>query len=274
MTRQLEEQDNMTESRLHPVSFDLDGKVAIVTGSGTGIGRAIAESYASAGAYVILAARNENNLIKVRDSILESGGYADYLITDITQIDQIERLANLARSASIERDADIILVNNAGFGFTKPAVEVTEDDFDKITSTHLKGTFFCCQKIAEIMLERGYGKIINMGSTWGEATDAKKAPYCMAKAGIAHLTRALSTEWAPHGIRVNTLAPTATLTEFTSKTMQDNPDRAKAIISRIKLGRFAVPSDHIGAAIFLASQASDFVTGHTLYVDGGLVAAG
>ena len=166
------------------------------------------------------------------------------------------------------------MVNNAGFGFTKPVLEVTQEDFDLITSTHLRGTFFCCQKIGEIMLERGYGKIINLGSTWGYTTDAKKAPYCMAKAGIAHMSRAISTEWAPNGIRINTLAPTGTVTEFTQKTWESMPERAKGILSRIKLGRFAYPSDHLGAAIFLASSASDFITGQTIYVDGGFTAAG
>ena len=151
---------------------------------------------------------------------------------------------------------------------------MTQEDFDLITSTHLRGTFFCCQKIGEIMLEKNYGKIINLGSTWGYTTDAKKAPYCMAKAGIAHMSRAISTEWAPSGIRINTLAPTGTVTEFTQKTWESMPERAQGILSRIKLGRFAYPSDHLGAAIFLASNASDFITGQTIYVDGGFTAAG
>ncbi len=255
-------------------SFSLDGHVAIVTGSSIGIGRAIAEVFALAGAHVLLAARNEERLGQVQATIEEAGGSAEFMRVDVTSLDDVKALGVRARELAVESDADLVLVNNAGFGFTKPALEVTEEDFDLITSTHLKGTYFCCQNIAPIMLERGYGKIINLGSAWGESTDAKKAPYCMAKAGIAHLTHALSTEWAPEGIRVNTLAPTGTLTEFTAEVMTRMPERAAAIIARIPLGRFAVPSDHLGAALFLASPASDFVTGHTLYIDGGLTGSG
>ena len=255
-------------------SFSLDGRVAVVTGSSIGIGRTIAEVFALAGAHVLLAARSEDRLANVKSAIEEAGGSAEYMRVDVTNLDDIAALGARTKELVAERDADLVLVNNAGFGFTKPAVVVTEEDFDLITSTHLKGTYFCCQQIAPIMLERGYGKIINLGSAWGESTDAKKAPYCMAKAGIAHLTHALSTEWAPSGIRINTLAPTGTLTEFTADVMTRMPERAAGIIARIPLGRFAVPSDHMGAALFLASPASDFVTGHTLYVDGGLTGSG
>ncbi|MDG2186843.1 MAG: SDR family oxidoreductase [Hyphomicrobiales bacterium] len=255
-------------------SFDLTGRLIIVTGASAGIGREIAKSYANEGAFVIATARTEEKLVSLKKEIEDGGGNAEYKVIDITKVDEILDLSNYVQKVNADLNLDIVLLNNAGFGFTKPALDITEEEFNLITSTHLRGTFFCCQKIGKIMLEKGYGKIINMGSTWGEATDAKKAPYCMAKAGIAHMTRALSTEWAPSGVRVNTLAPTATLTEFTSGTMKSNPERAKAIVSRIKLGRFAMPSDHLGAAIFLASSASDFITGHTLYTDGGLVAAG
>jgi len=267
----------MAESAKEPMqepTFRLDGRVAIVTGASIGIGRAIAEVFALAGAHVVLAARNRERLEAVKAAIAAAGGSAEHLQIDVTRLDHLKALGARARELASERDADLVLVNNAGFGFTKPALEVTEQDFDLITRTHLKGTFFCCQEVGRTMLERGYGKIINLGSAWGESTDAKKAPYCMAKAGIAHLSRALSTEWAPLGVRINTLAPTGTLTEFTAEVMSRMPERMAGITARIPLGRFAVPSDHLGAALFLASPASDFVTGHTLYVDGGLVGSG
>ena len=255
-------------------NFRLDNKLAIVTGASTGIGKEIAKAYSEFGADILIAARTESKLKDLKEEIIKNGGECDYMVTDITDLEEISKLAKFTKELLDSKKRDLILVNNAGFGFTKPIGDVTEKDFDLITSTHLKGTFFCCQKIGEIMLEMGYGKIINMGSTWGEATDAKKAPYCMAKAGVAQMTRAISTEWAPNGIRVNTLAPTGTVTEFTKKTWETMPERAQGILSRIKLGRFAYPSDLLGGAIFLASNASDFITGHTLYVDGGFVAGG
>ena len=254
--------------------FSLFGKLAVITGASTGIGKEIARAFAAAGAEIIVTARTESKLIQLKNEVENDGGKCDVLVNDITVVEQIQQLADFVRKKLSTEDKDLVLVNNAGFGFTKPIVEVTQEDFDLITSTHLRGTFFCCQKIGEIMLEKGYGKIINLGSTWGYSTDAKKAPYCMAKAGIAHMTRAISTEWAPSGIRVNTLAPTGTVTEFTQKTWASMPERAQGILSRIKLGRFAYPSDHLGAAIFLASNASDFITGQTIYVDGGFTAAG
>jgi NAD(P)-dependent dehydrogenase (short-subunit alcohol dehydrogenase family) len=254
--------------------YSLNGRVAIITGASIGIGRAIAEVYALAGAHVILAARNEERLAEVNEAIKKAGGSAEFMRCDVTRLDDIAALALRANDVATARNADMILVNNAGFGFTKPALEVSEEDFDLITATHLKGTFFCCQHIGRAMIERGYGKIINLGSAWGESTDAKKAPYCMAKAAVAHLTRALSTEWAPLGVRLNTLAPTGTLTAFTAEVMSRMPERMEGIIRRISLGRMAVPSDHLGAALFLASPASDFITAQTLYVDGGLTGSG
>ena len=255
-------------------NFSLNGKLAVITGASMGIGKEIARAFAAAGAEIIVTARTESKLIELKEDVEKDGGTCHFRVNDITNISQIEELADFIREKLSEQDKDLVLVNNAGFGFTKPVLEVTKEDFDLITSTHLRGTFFCCQKIGEIMLERGYGKIINLGSTWGYTTDAKKAPYCMAKAGIAHMSRAISTEWAPNGIRINTLAPTGTVTEFTQKTWESMPERAQGILSRIKLGRFAYPSDHLGAAIFLASSASDFITGQTIYVDGGFTAAG
>ena len=166
-------------------------------------------------------------------------------------------------------DLALVLVNCAGFGFTKPALDITEEDWDKVLDVHAKGTFFCCQSFGRLMIERRYGKIINLSSTWSASTDAGKSVYGAAKAGVSYLTAALSTEWAPLGVRVNAIAPTSTLTESTTRSFRENEERAQRLLSRIKLGRFAEPSDLVGAAVFLASPASDFITGHTLFVDGG-----
>jgi 2-deoxy-D-gluconate 3-dehydrogenase len=188
--------------------------------------------------------------------------------TDILKTADIQALADAV--AGFAKDSDrLVLVNNAGLGFTKPALEVTEADWDSLIDLHVKGTYFCSQRIGALMLARGYGKIINLSSAWAASTDTGKSVYCTAKAAVGHMTAALSTEWAPRGVRVNALAPTTTMTDFVKGTMMANQDRAECLKGRIKLGRFAEPSDMVGAAVFLASAASDFVTGQTLFVDGG-----
>lgn len=250
-------------------SFRLDDRLIVVTGASEGIGRAFAECFARAGALVVLASRNFDKLASVKQGILASGGRAEAVATDVCRLDDIDRLAKAVGRLAQHGDARLVLVNNAGFGFTKPALEVLEKDWDKLFDTHVKGTFFCSQKIGAMMLERGYGKIVNLSSSWSVSTDAGKSAYGAAKAAVSHLTAQLSAEWSPLGVRVNALAPTATLTDFVKGTLAASPERAQRLLSRIKLGRFAQTSDLLGAAIFLASAASDFVTGQTLFVDGG-----
>jgi NAD(P)-dependent dehydrogenase (short-subunit alcohol dehydrogenase family) len=250
-------------------SFRLDDRLIIVTGSSQGIGRAFAENFARAGAVVVLASRRQAQLEEVRQSIVSCGGQAEVVPTDVSRLADIQGLAETVRRLAQSGDRRIVLVNNAGVGFTKSAFEVSEQDWYRLFDTHVKGTYFCSQQIAALMVERKYGKIINLSSTWSVATDSGKSVYCAAKAAISQLTAALSTEWAPLGIRVNALAPTTTMTDFVKGTMSRNPARAERLLGRIKLGRFGQPSDLLGAAIFLASGASDFVTGQTLFVDGG-----
>jgi len=253
-------------------SFRLDGRFAVITGASEGIGWTLARAFARSGARLLLAARRKERLDELAGLIAAEGGSAATLVTDVTRIADLQRLGEKAAELSADGDMPMILVNNAGFGFTKLVEDIGEEDWDRLIDTHLKGTFFACQQIGRTMVERGYGKIINLGSAWGATSDVGKVPYCTAKAGIAHMSEALATEWGRHGVRVNTLAPTATLTNFVQNSMQARPDRAERIVSRIKLGRFAEPNDLVGAALFLAGEGSDFVTGHTLYVDGGLTA--
>lgn len=250
-------------------AFRLDDRLIVVTGSSQGIGRVFAENFARAGALVVLASRRQEKLEEVRQSIAAVGGRAEVVAADVSRLADIRVLAESVRRLADGGGRRVVLVNNAGFGFTKPAFEVSEQDWCRLIDTHVKGTFFCSQQIAALMAERSYGKIINLSSTWSVATDPGKSVYCAAKAAISHLTAALATEWAPLGIRVNALAPTTTMTEFVKGTLAANPVRAERLLSRIKLGRFAQPSDLVGAAIFLCSGASDFVTGQTLFVDGG-----
>ncbi len=249
--------------------FRLDDRLIVVTGASEGIGRAFAECFARAGAYVVLSSRRKDVLETVRQGIVASGGRAEVVAADVCKLGDIRNLADAVGRLAEQNDRRLVLVNNAGFGFTKATLETTEQEWDVLFDTHVRGTFFCSQKIGALMIERGYGKIVNLSSAWSASTDVGKSAYCAAKAAVSHLTAALSTEWAPLGVRVNALAPTATLTDFTARVMASNPERAQGLLGRIKLGRFAQPSDLLGAAVFLASGASDFVTGQTLFVDGG-----
>lgn len=250
-------------------SFRLDGRLAVITGASQGIGRTFALAYARAGAELVLAGRNQERLGEVRRSIENAGGRAHVISVDLGKMDGVHLLEREVKKIAEQSERQLILVNSAGFGFTKAALDVTEQDWDQVLDVHLKATFFCAQALGKMMIERKYGKIVNLSSTWSSSTDLGKSIYGVAKAGVSYLTAALSTEWAPLGVRVNAIAPTTTLTDNTSQIMQENPDRAKRLHDRIVMGRFADPSDLVGAALFLASPASDFVTGHTLFVDGG-----
>jgi 2-deoxy-D-gluconate 3-dehydrogenase len=263
-----------TESKSDELpSFRLDGRLAVITGASDGIGRAFALAYSRSGAEVVLVSRTREKLLEVQRSIEGAGGRAHVISADVAKIEDIRSMEQGVSRLIKSRDLALVLVNCAGFGFTKPALDITEEDWDHVLDVHAKGTFFCCQALGRLMIERGYGKIINLSSTWSSSTDMGKSVYGIAKGSVSYLTAALSTEWAPLGVRVNAIAPTSTLTESTSRSFRENEARAQRLLSRIKLGRFAEPSDLVGAAVFLASPASDFITGHTLFVDGGWHAA-
>jgi len=255
-------------------SFRLDRRLAIITGASQGIGCAFALAYSRAGAEVVLVSRGREKLLETQRAVETAGGRAHVICADVSKIEEIRQLERDVSKLIEGKDHGLVLVNCAGFGFTKPALEVTEEDWDKVLDVHAKGTFFCCQEFGRRMIDRGYGKIINLSSTWSSSTDLGKSVYGAAKAGVSYLTAALSTEWASLGVRVNAIAPTSTLTESTSLAFRENEARAERLRSRITLGRFAEPSDLVGAALFLASPASDFISGHTLFVDGGWNAAG
>jgi len=247
--------------------FSLSDKVAVVTGASEGIGEALALGLAEAGAEIIICSRREEKLKQVQAQIQQKGRRAEVFMLDVRRLDQIQRLRDFA----LERFGKVdILVNNAAFTVTKPAWEVTEEEWDVMTDTGFKGLFFCCQVIGSIMRQRGYGKIINLSSTFSRSIIKGRSVYGGIKAGVSHLTEALALEWASDGIRVNALAPTAVLTPSRQETLKG--EVLQRILSRIPLGRLATPEDLVSAAIYLSSPASDFVTGHTLFVDGGWVA--
>lgn len=249
--------------------FDLTGRVAVVTGASEGIGRDLALGLAAAGADVVLCSRSEGKLKEVKAEIENRGRKAEFFVLDVCRLGDIERLRDfiVKRFGKVE-----VLVNNAGYAVTRPAWDVTEKDWDQMIDVGFKGLFFCCQIIGSIMRDQGYGKIINLSSTFSRSGVKGRSVYAAIKAGVSHLTELLAVEWAPDGVRVNALAPTAVLTPTRADSLTG--DRLKMVISRIPLGRLATGEDLVGAAIYLACAASDFVTGHTLFVDGGWVAAG
>ena len=246
--------------------FGLQGRVALVTGASEGIGRDLALALAHAGADVIVSSRREAELKKVKAEIEAIGRKSAFYVLDLCHIQAMASLRDFIRDTFGRLD---ILVNGAGFVVTKPAWEVTEQDWNNMVDVGFKGLFFSCQVFGEMMRERGYGKIINLSSTFSRSASKGRAVYSGIKAGVSHMTEALALEWAPDGIRVNALAPTAVKTPARDDI---SGDRLMAILARIPLGRLATTDDMVGAAVYLASEASDFVTGHTLFVDGGWIA--
>ena len=247
-------------------AFDLGGRCAVVIGASQGIGAAIGLAFAGVGAEVVFAARRREQLETVRDEAVARGGRA---FAEPVDVSSTESLATLAARIDELGLQPAILVNCAGEGGTRAAFDVTPAEWDALHGVHLRGAFFACQAFGRGMAARGYGKIVNMSSTWAATVGANRSVYCAAKAGVGHMTAALAAEWAPLGIRVNALAPTATLTPTIERRLAQDPARAEYLRRGIPLGRLATTDDLVGSAIFLASAASDFVTGHTLFVDGG-----
>ncbi len=252
----------------HYQKFDLINKVAVITGASEGIGRDLAVGLAEAGADIIICSRREEKLLEVKESVIKTGRKAYIYSIDIQNVPEIEGLKAFIQAKTGKAD---ILINNAGYAVTKAAWDVSENDWDIMVDTGFKGLFFCCQAVGSIMREHGYGKIINLSSTFSKSIVPGRSVYAGIKAGINHLTEALAMEWAPHGIRVNALAPTAVNT-LSRQTTLHGPIMEK-VLARIPLGRLATPEDLLGAVIYLSSAASDFVTGQTLFVDGGWIAA-
>jgi NAD(P)-dependent dehydrogenase (short-subunit alcohol dehydrogenase family) len=246
--------------------FNLEGKVAIVTGGNRGIGYAIAEGLAQTGAAVVIANRNAETGQKAAGAIKDRGFTAAALPTDVSKKSSVENLA-----ATVMKDFNRIdiLVNSAGVIDRGPVEDFTEAQYDYIMDINLKGLFFCCQVIGKEMIRQGKGKIINISSNVSEVIQTGRVVYAASKAGVSHLTRGLALEWAKHNINVNAVGPGPTITELNRKYFEENPADLQERIDSIPMARVGKPPDMIGAAIFLASDASDYVTGQTLLVDGG-----
>jgi len=250
-------------------SFSLEGKVAIVTGGGTGIGRGIALEFAKAGADVVVGSRKLVNLEKVAEEVRALGRRSLAVQTDISRKADVD---NLVQRVMGEFGGIDILVNNAVVFTRTPVIEISEDDWDKTFDINLKGYYLCCQAVGKEMVERRKGSIINVASTAGfRVGPTNSTIYSTAKAGVIMLARGLARELGSYNVRVNTIAPGMVRTEM-NKHLWSDPERLKQEEARIPLGRLGEPSDIGSVAVFLASDASRHITGATIVVDGGLLA--
>jgi NAD(P)-dependent dehydrogenase (short-subunit alcohol dehydrogenase family) len=252
-----------------PGASGFAGSLSIIAGGNQGIGAGIAARLFELGSNVVLLGRNEDTLSRTAESIRSSSTGSAWVETRRIDVRDLDGLQDGMDRLIAEFGAPRLLVNSAGNSLKKPALEVTPEEWSTTIDTHLRGTFFACQAVARAMSARGYGKIVNLSSTWATTVAPERSVYAIAKAGVGHLTAALAVEWAPLGIRVNAVAPTATYTPRVLLRHQEDPAAVRYSAERIPLGKLAEVRDVVEAALYLASDAADFVTGHTLYVDGG-----
>jgi len=247
-------------------SFGLKDQVAIVTGASQGIGRALAIGLAEAGVHIALVSRNRSALEQAAAEIEALGSKALIFPTDIRDVSKIRTMVGQVHEAFGRID---ILINNAAWTATVDALEVTEEEWDQTVDTSLKAMFFISQAVARIMISKGRGKIVNIGSTFGQVAFKGRSVYAAAKAAVHHLTRALAYEWASKGIQVNAVAPCVTETPTRRDLFQRPGYKEWATGEMLPIGRWAQPEDFVGATLFLCSSLSDMVVGHVLMVDGG-----
>lgn len=248
--------------------FSLRDKVALVTGAGKGLGRSIALALAESGAHVVVVSRTLSDVEATAKEIQETGVKSLPLAVDVTKEADVLRMAE--KMISEFKTVDI-LVNNVGTFIGGPLVDVSLDEWHKIMEINLTGTYLCSKIVGRHMVEKQKGKIINTSSALGVFGARDSAAYCASKGGVIQLTRALAIEWAKYNINVNTIAPYAMETDMTRTILQDEKIK-KAILSKIPLKRIGQPADLSGAVVFLASKASDYITGQVLFVDGGFSA--
>jgi gluconate 5-dehydrogenase len=243
--------------------LSLSGKHALITGGGTGIGVAVAQAFCEAGAQVIITGRREEVLQQACKNL---GNHASYRVGDLSQPETISGMI-----AAIEQDgiALDILVNNAGINAKKPAVEVTDEEFARIVQTNLNGLFAVSREVARGMIARGRGAILNITSMAALYGLPNVSAYSASKTAVLGLTRTLAVEWAPHGIRVNAIAPGFIFSEMTDKVLNSDPERKRRVLDRTPMGRMGDAREIGAAALFLCSDAASFITGVNLPVDGG-----
>ena len=246
--------------------FDLTGKIAMVTGSSTGLGQGMSLGFASAGADLVLVDRVESD--ETAGVIMTMGRRAVSLVADLSSMEQIRKVVSEAIAAFGKVD---ILVNNAGTIRRTPAIDFSETDWDEVMAINAKTVFFLSQAVGRDMMKRKEGKIINIASLLSFSGGITVPSYAASKGAVAQITKALANEWGQHGLHINAIAPGYMVTNNTANLRKD-AERTRQISERIPMGRWGTPEDLRGPAIFLASKASDYVNGHVLLVDGGWMA--
>lgn len=248
--------------------FSLQGKVALVTGAAQGIGREIALGFAQYGADIVAVDLTDEKLLTLKNAVEAQNRRCLVLAIDLVHLDQIDRMVETAVKEMGRID---ILANIAGVNVHKAAEEMTEKDWDFVLDINLKALFFCCQAVGKVMLRQGGGRIINMSSSFGVVGFGGRTAYAASKAAVSNLTKTLALEWSAKGIHVNALAPGPVWTEARHELFS-NPEFYANLLKKVPINRTAKPVEMVGPAIFLASEASSFVTGETLLVDGGFCA--
>lgn len=248
--------------------FDLTGKVGIMLGASRGIGRVTALGLAAAGADMVVASRTVPELESLAGEIRSLGRRALVQKVDAVRSSDIQAMADATLSEFGHVD---ILVNNAGININKTCLEMTEEEWDLVLATNLKSYFLASKIVGRLLVEQKRGKVINMSSTFGLVGFEKRSAYAASKGGVSQLTKVLAIEWGPFNVNVNAIAPTATRTSI-NEELFSNEEWRKNMLARLPVKRFCQPADLVGAAVFLASDASDMVTGVTLPVDGGYTA--
>jgi NAD(P)-dependent dehydrogenase (short-subunit alcohol dehydrogenase family) len=249
--------------------YGLGGKVAIVTGGAKGIGKAITLGLIECGCKVVIASRSKEQVESLANEIKQNGGDALPLAIDLMQTETIPGLIESTVGAYGRVD---ILINNAARSFLRPIMELREDGYDKVFITNVKAPFLLSREAAKVMKDQGGGKIINITTVGAVRGGAGMGVYHASKAALSMLTKCMAVEWAPYNINVNAVGPGLTKTAF-SEPIWSNPEVEKQISSKIPKGRIALPEEVVGAVLFLCSEDSSFITGQSLYVDGGTLAA-
>ncbi len=248
--------------------LDLTGKTAIVTGGSRGIGKKTAADLAEAGANIVIVDILEEKGKEAAEEIKEIGTETLFCKTDITKVDEIEAMVSEVKNKFEKID---ILVNAAGINVRSRPEDVKEEDWDKILDVNLKGLFFCCQKVGEVMIEQEYGKIVNISSIQGEEVLPLRASYAASKGGVKQVSKSMAVEWAKYNINVNVVAPAFVRTPMVEKVLADDT-WGDVIINKTPMRRPCEPQEVADTILFLVSDMASYITGHTLLIDGGWTA--